>query len=307
MKKYIILRVLKAIVTIWIVWTLVFILTRLTGDPVDWILSDSADDAAREAMRAQLGLDRPLLEQYFTYFFNIFRGDAGTSYFYKRPVLELFGQRVGATVSLGLIVFVVSIFIGIPVGIFSAVHHNTVGDRLMMGAAIVGYTVPNFVMGILLIFLFSLNLRWLPSGGSSDGVLSYIMPVITLAAGPTASIARLTRSSMLDIIRQDYLDSARAKGVRERRVIFIHALRNALVPVVTILGGQLSTLIGGSVVVETVFSWPGIGTLIINGARHRDFPLVQFGVLVIAISVTFINLLVDLSYGWLDPRIRDSY
>lgn len=307
MKKYIIMRVLKAIATIWIVWTLVFILTRLTGDPVDWILSDSADDAAREAMRVQLGLDKPLLEQYFTYFINIFRGDAGTSYYFKRPVLELFGQRVGATVSLGLIVFVVSICIGIPVGIFSAVHHNTVGDRLMMGTAIVGYTIPNYVLGILLIFIFSLNLRWLPSGGSTQGALSYIMPVITLATGPTASIARLTRSSMLDIIRQDYLDSARAKGVRERRVIFLHALRNALVPVVTILGGQLSMLIGGSVVVETVFSWPGIGTLIINGAKHRDFPLVQFGVLIIAISVTFINLLVDLSYGWLDPRIRDSY
>ncbi len=307
MKKYILLRLLKAILTIWVVWTLVFILTRLTGDPVDWILSDSADEAARQSMRVQLGLDKPLLTQYFSYFLKMFRGDAGVSYFYKKPVLELFSQRVGATLTLGMWVFGLSVLLGIPIGIYAAVRHNTFGDRAVMGTAVVGYTVPNFVLGILLIFLFSLQLRWLPSGGSEAGLYSYIMPVITLAAGPTASIARLTRSSMLDVIRQEYLDSARIKGVKERRVILVHALRNALVPVITILGGQLSTLIGGSVVVETVFSWPGIGTLIINGAKHRDFPLVQFGVLVIAISVTFINLLVDLSYNWLDPRIRDSY
>lgn len=307
MKKYILMRLLKALLTIWVVWTLVFILTRLTGDPVDWILSDSADDTARASMRVQLGLDKPLFTQYFTYFINMFKGDAGVSYFYKKPVLELFSQRVGATLTLGAWVFGISVALGIPVGIYAAVKHNTFGDRAIMGGAVVGYTMPNFVLGILLIFLFSLLLRWLPSGGSEAGLYSYIMPVITLAAGPTASIARLTRSSMLDVIRQDYLDSARIKGVKEHKVIFIHALRNALVPVITILGGQLSTLIGGSVVVETVFSWPGIGTLIINGAKHRDFPLVQFGVLVIAISVTMVNMLVDLSYGWLDPRIRDSY
>ncbi len=306
MKKYVLMRLLKAILTIWVVWTLVFILTRLTGDPVDWILSDSADEAARQSMRIQLGLDKPLLTQYFSYFLNMFRGDAGVSYFYKKPVLELFSQRMGATLTLGLWVFGLSVLLGIPIGIYAAIRHNTFGDRAVMGTAVVGYTVPNFVLGILLIFLFSLQLRWLPSGGSEAGIYSYIMPVITLAAGPTASIARLTRSSMLDVIRQEYLDSARIKGVKERRVILVHALRNALVPVITILGGQLSTLIGGSVVVETVFSWPGIGTLIINGAKHRDFPLVQFGVLVIAISVTFVNLLVDLSYNWLDPRIRDA-
>lgn len=307
MKKYIFMRILKAVLTIWIVWTLVFILTRLTGDPVDWILSDSANEAARESMRVQLGLNKPLGEQYFFYFFKMFLGDAGNSFYYNKPVLALFGERVGATVSLGLCVFILSILIGIPVGIHAAVHHNTLRDRAAMSTAMIGYTMPNFVLGILLVFLFSLTLRLLPSGGANAGLLSYIMPVITLAVGPAASTARLTRSSMLDVIRQDYLDSARAKGVKERKVIFVHALRNALVPVITILGGQLSTLIGGSVVVETVFAWPGIGSLIINGAKHRDFPLVQFGVLMIAISVTIVNLLVDLSYGFFDPRIRDSY
>jgi len=307
MKKYILMRLLKAALTIWVVWTLVFILTRLTGDPVDWVLSDNATEAARESMRVQLGLNKPLLEQYFSYFFRIFQGDAGNSFYYNRPVLELFGERVGATVSLGLLVFVLSVIIGIPTGIYAAIHHNTLRDRAVMSVAIIGYTLPSFVLGILLIFLFSLTLRVLPSGGLSAGIASYLMPVITLAAGPTASISRLTRSSMLDVIRQEYLDSARAKGVKERRVIFLHALRNALVPVITILGGQLSTLIGGSVVVETVFSWPGIGNLIINGAKRRDFPLVQFGVLVIAISVTLVNLAVDLSYGLFDPRIRDAY
>jgi peptide/nickel transport system permease protein len=307
MKKYVFMRILKAVATIWIVWTLVFILTRLTGDPVDWILSDSANEAARESMRVQLGLNKPLGEQYFFYFFKMLLGDAGNSFYYNKPVLALFGERVGATVSLGLSVFILSILIGIPAGIYAAVHHNTLRDRVSMSTAMIGYTMPNFVLGILLIFLFSLTLRLLPSGGANAGLLSYIMPVITLAAGPAASTARLTRSSMLDVIHQDYLDSARAKGVQERKVVYVHALRNALVPVITILGGQLSTLIGGSVVVETVFAWPGIGSLIINGAKHRDFPLVQFGVLMIAISVTLVNLLVDLSYGFFDPRIRDSY
>lgn len=178
-------------------------------------------------------------------------------------------------------------------------------DRLTMSTAIVGSTLPNFVLGILLIFIFSLKLRLLPSG-SIGTPQHYILPIIALSVGPIASVARLTRSSLLDVIGNDYLDFARSKGMREWKVVIKHGLRNALIPVITILGSQLSALIGGSVVVETVFAWPGIGTLIVTSAQQRDFPVVVFGVLAIAASVTFVNLLVDLSYGILDPRIRKS-
>lgn len=309
MKRYVFLRILKAILTIWFVYTLVFFLARLTGDPVEWMTAaGGASEEAKQQLRHNLGLDLPLSTQYIRSLVGLFTGDSGNSYYYARPVSELFAERIGYTLSLGGIVFLVTIFIGVPLGVLAAVKHNRPADRLTMAVAIVGNTMPNFVLGILLIFFFSLKLRAFPSGNVGEPLWRYyVLPVIALAVAPTASAARLTRSSLLDVVRQDYLDSARAKGVREWKVIFKHGLRNALIPVITILGAQLSTLIGGSVVVETVFAWPGIGTLIVNSAQQRDFPVVVFGVLVIATSVTIVNLLVDLSYGLLDPRIRDSY
>jgi ABC-type dipeptide/oligopeptide/nickel transport system permease component len=306
MKKYILIRVLKAILTIWFVWTAIFLLARLSGDPVEWMLGDVGTVAAKEQLRINLGLNLPLEQQYLNSITGVFRGDAGKSYYFVRPVTQLFTERLGATASLGAIVFVFTIILGIPLGVFAAVKHNTVMDRFTMAMTLAGYTIPNFVFGILLILIFSLLLRILPSGNTGTP-LHYIMPALALAVGPTASAARLTRSSMLDVIGQDYLDTARAKGVREWVVIYKHALRNALIPVVTILGAQLSYLIGGSVIVETVFSWPGIGTLLISAARQRDFPVVQYGVLLIATSVVFVNLCVDLSYALLDPRIRENY
>jgi len=208
------------------------------------------------------------------------------------------------TISLGSIVLGLTIVIGIPLGVLAAVKHNTLLDRITMSSAVVGSTLPNFILGILLIFIFSLKLRILPSGGIGTPQ-HFLMPVIALSVGPIANVARLTRSSLLDVIGQEHLDCARAKGMREWKVVLKHGLRNALIPVITILGAQLSAMIGGSVVVETVFAWPGIGTLIVSSAQQRDFPVVVFGVLVISASVTFVNLLVDLSYGLLDPRIRD--
>lgn len=306
MKKYIFIRVLKALFTILFVWTLVFFLTRVTGDPVEWILDASGSVEAREQLRHQLGLDLPLWQQYINGLKGLFTGDNGNSYYYARPVSELFAERLGATASLGGMTLICTAFLGLGVGVLTAVKHGSTFDRLTMGVTIVGYTVPNFVFGILLIFIFSLKLRLLPSG-STGTWQNYIMPTIAMAVGPTATVSRLTRSSLLDVIRQDYLDSARAKGVPEWKVIIKHALRNALIPVITVLGAQLSTIIGGSVVVETVFAWPGVGTLIVTAAQQRDFPVVQYGVLLISICVTFINLLVDLSYGLLDPRVRDNY
>lgn len=306
MKKYIIIRILKALLTIWFVWSLVFILTRFTGDPVEWMLSAGGSVEAQEQLRHNLGLDLPLGTQYLNGLKGLFTGNNGNSYYYARPVSELFAERIGATAKLGFITLIVTILIGLPIGIITAVKHGSVFDQISMGVTITGYTIPNFVFGIILIFIFSLKLRLLPSG-STGTWKNFVMPTIAMAVGPTASVARLTRSSLLDVIRQEYLDSARAKGVAEWKVIVKHALRNALIPVITILGAQLSTIIGGSVVVETVFAWPGIGTLIVTAAQQRDFPVVQYGVLMISICVTFINLLVDISYGLLDPRIRDSY
>ena len=299
------MRILKAIFTIWAVYTLVFFLTRVTGDPVDWLTQAGASDTAKETLRANLGLDLPLSEQYVKSFVGLFTGDTGVSYYYSRQVSDLFAERIWPTLTLGGIVLLITILIGLPLGVVAAVKHNSLMDRLTMSTAIVGSTLPNFVLGILLIFIFSLKLRLLPSG-SIGTPQHYILPIIALSVGPIASVARLTRSSLLDVIGNDYLDFARSKGMREWKVVIKHGLRNALIPVITILGSQLSALIGGSVVVETVFAWPGIGTLIVTSAQQRDFPVVVFGVLAIAASVTFVNLLVDLSYGILDPRIRKS-
>lgn len=306
MKKFLVVRLAKAVVTIWFIVSLVFMLTRLSGDPTDWMLPDDASPEARQELRESLGLDKPILEQYQIYVSDVLRGDMGESYYYLRPVGELFAERAGATTKLAVTAFSLAVLLGVPLGVFASVYRNTVLDRLTMGIAVAGYTIPNFVLGILMIFLFSLKMRILPSGGYG-GLENYVMPVLAMMVGPMANIARLTRSSMLDVLKQDYLDCARAKGVVEWVVIFRHALRNALIPVVTIIGLQIGTLIGGMVVVETVFAWPGIGSLLISSAQNGDFPVVQYGIMICAIIVCITNLLVDLSYALLDPRIRDNF
>jgi len=306
MRSFFAVCFIKSVITIWFILSLVFVFTRMSGDPTRWILPDDAPDNVRVELRQSLGLDRPLSEQYANSFLAIFNGDMGKSYYYLRPVGELFAENAGATIKLGMAAFTVAIIFGVPLGVLAAVKRNSLIDRLTMGIAISGYTIPDFVFSILLVFLFSLKLRLLPSGGSAT-LAHFIMPVIALSVGPMASIARLTRSSMLDVLRQEYLDCARAKGVREISVIFKHALRNALIPVVTIIGLQLGSIIGGSVVVETVFAWPGVGSLLVAAAKNRDFPVIQYGVMLISIAVTFTNMLVDLSYAFLDPRIRDNF
>jgi ABC-type dipeptide/oligopeptide/nickel transport system permease component len=306
MTRFLAIRLSKAIFTIWFILTLVFVITRLSGDPTQWLLPDDASATVKAELRVSLGLDKPIGVQYGKYLSSLFTGDMGKSYHYLRPVGDLFAERAGPTLALGSISFVLAILIGVPIGVIAAVNRNSLLDRLTMGISIAGYTIPNFVFAILLIFLFSLQLRLLPSGGMSSP-LHYVMPLLTLTIDAVAGIARLTRGSMLDVLRHDYLDSARAKGVRERIVIYKHALRNALIPVVTIIGLHLGTLIGGTVVVETVFAFPGIGSLIVQAAQNRDFPVIQYGVMIVATTVIVVNLLVDLSYGLLDPRIRDNF
>ncbi|MGE7225769.1 ABC transporter permease [Paenibacillus glucanolyticus] len=306
MTRFLAIRLSKAIFTIWFILTLVFVITRMSGDPTQWLLPDDAPATVRDELRISLGLNKPVGVQYVDYLTSMFTGDMGKSYHYLRPVGELFAERAGPTLTLGSISFVLAILIGVPIGVIAAINRNSLLDRLTMGISIAGYTVPNFVFAILLIFIFSLHLRLLPSGGMSSP-LHYMMPLFTLTIDAVAGIARLTRGSMLDVLRHEYLDSARAKGVRERIVIYKHALRNALIPVVTIIGLHLGTLIGGAVVVETVFAFPGIGSLIVQAAQHRDFPVIQYGVMIVATTVIVVNLLVDISYGLLDPRIRDNF
>lgn len=306
MKKYMLSRAIKVIFTVWFVWSLIFVLTRFSGDPVEWIFADmDTTEAMIQTLKESLGLDLPLWQQYINSLTGLFKGDAGMSYFFSRPVSELFAERIGATVSLGAGALGLAVLIGVPMGILAAMKRGTAYDRACIGITVIGHTVPNFVLGILLIFVFALKLRLLPSG-STGTWKHYIMPMVTLSMGPLTAIARLTRTALLDVIGQDYLDCARAKGVDERKVIIKHALRNALIPVVTVMAGQVNMLVGGAVIVENVFAWPGLGTLIIKGAQRRDFPVVQYGILMIVIFVSVVNFAVDLSYGSLDPRIRDS-
>ncbi len=305
MLKYVLKRLFRAILTIWFILTLVFIFTRLSGDPTQWILPDDATEQQRIEMQESLGLDQPLSKQYLDVMESLFTGNAGRSYNYMRPANELYAERIGATLRLGLLSFAIAIFVGVTLGVIAAVKRNSAFDRVTIMLSVAGSTIPNFVLGILLVFFFSYRLRLLPSGGDKS-LNSYIMPAIAMCVAPMANIARLTRSSLLDVLRQDYLECARAKGVDEKIVLLKHALRNAMIPVITVIGLQLGSLIGGSVVVETVFSWPGVGSLLINGARMRDYPIIIYGVMLIAVAVTVMNMLVDLSYSLLDPRIRDD-
>lgn len=306
MEKYILHRLIKLVLTIWFVWTLIFFLIRISGDPVQIIFGDEpASEAAVKELTRSLGLDLPIWKQYVNSFVKIFKGDAGMSYYYSRSVTDLFMERLWATLSLSGLALGLGLIVGVLMGVFAAIHRGSVFDRVSITFSIIGYTVPNFVLGIILIFVFSLKLKVLPSG-STGTVWHYIMPVTTIAVGNAASIARMTRTSILEVLNNEFLDFARSKGISERKVIFKHALRNALIPVVTLFGTQLSTLVGGAVVVENVFAWPGLGTLIISAAKKRDFPVVQFGVLIIVIFVSIVSFLIDLSYGILDPRIRDS-
>ena len=304
MKRYIILRVGKAVLTIWAVYTLVFFLTRVTGDPIEWLTLAGASDSAKRNPADKSGTGYAAVAAVHKIIcralYGGYRNELLLCTFCFRSLRRAYDSDN----------FIGKHCIGTyhcdrnPLGVLAAVKHNTLLDRITMSSAVVGSTLPNFILGILLIFFFSLKLRILPSGGIGTPQ-HFLMPVIALSVGPIANVARLTRSSLLDVIGQEHLDCARAKGMREWKVVLKHGLRNALIPVITILGAQLSAMIGGSVVVETVFAWPGIGTLIVSSAQQRDFPVVVFGVLVISASVTFVNLLVDLSYGLLDPRIRD--
>lgn len=299
-------RLLKGLLVVWFIWSLVFVLVRLTGDPIAWMLPDGATLEEEEALREALHLNQPIIKQYLSSLRDLFKGDWGKSYYFKRPVIDLYLERIGPTVQLAVPVLLIADMLGLILGITAACKRDSALDRVTMSFTVVGSSMPNFVLGILMIFLFSVRLRWLPTG-STGTWKHFIMPGFAMMVGPMASVARLTRSALLDNLTREYLDGVRMKGLSNMSVLFKHAVRNSLIPVVTSIGMQLSTIIGGAVTVEAVFGWPGVGTLISTAAKQRDFPVIQFGVTVIASAVTLATILIDISYGLLDPRIRANY
>lgn len=296
-------RFLQSIAVVFVVVSLVFVGTRLIGDPIKAYSARNATEESIEAARERLGLLDPMIVQYGNFLANVVQLDFGDSIFSERPAWNEVRGRLWATVQLSIAAFVLIIAIGVPIGVLAAVRRGTIPDLLARVFALVGQAMPNFWLGLLLIFIFSVQLGWLPTGGRG-GFENLILPAITLAGFGAASAMRLTRSGMLDVLTNDYIRTAHAKGLAGRTVILRHALRNALLGLVTVLGITLAQLLAGSIIIEVVFAWPGVGRLIFRSISLRDFPVIQVGVLVIAVWFVVINILVDLSYNFLDPRIR---
>lgn len=296
-------RFLQSVAVVFVVVSLVFVGTRLIGDPIKAYSARNATEESIEAARERLGLLDPMIVQYGKFLANVVQLDFGDSIFSERPAWNEVRGRLWATVQLSIAAFVLIIAIGVPIGVLAAVRRGTIPDLLARVLALVGQAMPNFWLGLLLIFIFSVQLGWLPTGGRG-GFENLILPAITLAGFGAASAMRLTRSGMLDVLNNDYIRTAHAKGLAGRTVILRHALRNALLGLVTVLGITLAQLLAGSIIIEVVFAWPGVGRLIFRSISLRDFPVIQVGVLVIAVWFVVINILVDLSYNFLDPRIR---
>lgn len=297
-------RLLTSLVTLLGVVTLVFFLIHLIpGDPVEYILGDSARPADREALRAELGLDKPVLQQYADYIGGLLRFDLGESLHSKQAVSSLLLERLPATLELSVAAFLLAILIAFPLGVLAARRKGTAWDSGAMTLSLLGVSIPNFWLGPMLILLFSMWLGLTPvSGRDQPGAL--ILPAVTLGVSLAAILARMVRSTLLDVLNEDYIRTARAKGVAESGVVWRHALRNALLPVITLLGLQFGALLAGSVITEKVFSWPGVGLLLIESIQQRDYPVVQGAVLLIALSYLLVNTTTDLLYRVIDPRIR---
>ncbi len=301
-------RLLLAVPVVLGVTLVTFALMHLVpGDPVALLMEEkvaTSDPTAARLFRAKWGLNDPLPIQYLKFVRNALTGDLGISYRTDQPVLRSVLERFPATAKLAGAALAVAVLLGVPMGIVAALRQNTVLDALSIMLATVGVSMPNFWLGLLMIYVLAVQLRWVPPSGYGSAIPYLIMPALTLGLGLSAVIARLTRSSMLEVVRQDYVRTARAKGLAEPRVILAHALRNAAIPIVTIVGVQLSGLLSGAVITERVFSWPGVGRLLVDSISVRDLPMAQGCVLFIAAVFIGLNLVVDLSYAWLDPRIR---
>lgn len=305
MLKYISKRLVYLIpVLIGIVFVVFTIMYFSPGDPAKLILGDRAPEEQVEALRHELGLDLPYYQQFFNYIKNAVRGDFGNSYQLRMPVWDIIKLRFPLTLQLTTFTMLIAVLIGVPVGILSAVKQYSVIDAFSVVFALLMASIPAFWLGMLLMLLFSLNLGWLPSSGY-EGLKWLILPSVTLGFINCATIMRMTRSSMLEVVRQDFIRTARAKGAAEKRVIFKHALKNAIIPVITVVGNAFGSSLGGAVVTETVFGLPGMGTQIITSIRQKDNPVVLASVIVIALAFSLVNLIVDILYTYVDPRIRD--
>ena len=312
MKTYLLHRALAIIPVMLVVATVSFVLIRLApGDPASVLAGPDATTEDLAQLRTALGMDQPLPVQLVKWYARLAQGDLGQSIFLRRPVVQAVVERLEPTLLLTLWGTLLAILIGVPAGIVSARYHNTAVDQSFMALALLGLSIPNFLLGLLMILVFGVWLGWLPVAGYvplDEGVWlnvrSLLMPAVSLGLVQSALVARITRSSMLDVLREQYILSGRAKGLSERAVIYKHALKNAIIPTLTVIGITVALLIGGAVVIETVFNIPGVGRLIISAVLRRDYPVVQGVVLLIAVTYTVINLLVDLAYLVIDPRIR---
>jgi peptide/nickel transport system permease protein len=334
MWQYIAKRLLSLLPVLLGITLLVFTFLHLIpGDPAVVLVGERATPEQIAALRQQLGLNQPLPVQYLAFLINLIRLDFGTSIISGIPIAEEIRNRWPATFELSVAAMIVALLLGIPAGVFAAVRKNGWLDNLLMTGSLIGVSLPVYWLGLLLIYLFAVNLQWLPASGRlsadlaftfkpltgfytldallklnitalKDALAHLILPALTLGTIPLAILARITRSAMLEVLSQDYIRTARAKGVPEYRIIFIHALKNALLPVITTIGLQFGTLLAGAVLTETIFSWPGIGSWIYDGILARDYPVVQAGVVFVSVTFVLINLLVDISYAFLDPRIK---
>ena len=304
--RYVLRRLAQSVIVVFGVSIVAFGLLFLTGDPTEVILGDGADrmtvDQIQE-FRAKMGFDRPWLVQYASFVGKALQGDFGYSFIRHQPAYEVIVDKLPATIQLAAFAFVLSLVISIPLGVLSATRPNTTVDHAVTALTLAGQSIPSFWLGILLILFFGVELKWLPISGSGTWK-HLVMPGITLAAFPMARNMRLTRSSMLDFMQRDFVRTARAKGISERRVVYAHVLRNSLLPIVTAVGLELGFLLGGSVIVETIFGWPGVGREIVAAFGSKDFFVVQAGVIMLALIFAGVNLLIDLVYVWVDPRIR---
>ena len=332
MPGYLLGRIAATIPVLVLISLLVFLLIHAApGDPADLLLSDDASPADIAEARRRWGLDQPIYVQYLRFLANIASGDLGMSFRYSDPVLELIGQRLPATIELAIASLLIALLLGIPLGVWAGAKPNSWADNLGSMFGFFGISMPSFWLGIMLILVVSGYFNWLPSSGRStygvaqgsetgfyilnsllsgnskaawDGIKYIILPAIALGTGMMGLVMRVTRSSVLEIMSEDYVRTARAKGLGERRVLWRHVLRNALVPVITVVGLELGTLLSGSIIVETVFAWPGSGSLLIAGIQSRDYPLITGTVLTYTVAFVVINFAIDILYGWIDPRIR---
>ncbi|AJC83620.1 glutathione ABC transporter permease protein (plasmid) [Rhizobium etli bv. phaseoli str. IE4803] len=305
MLRFALIRLFRALVTILAVLTFAFVVLRMSGDPAQVMLGPDVPQESVDAFRKAWGLDQPLWIQYIAYIKSIFTGDFGVSMRDKASAIQLVIERIPATLQLTVPALLLKLVIGIPAGVYAALHRQSTVDRGVILAAIFGFTIPSFVMGLLLVLIFSITLGVLPSGGQ-DTWLHGILPTLTLSIGGIGILARFSRSAMIEVMSQPYIRTASAKGMKWPDVVWRHALPNAAVPIVTIVGFMVGSLIAGAVVVESIFSWPGIGRLLVVSVSNRDLAVVQCILLMVAAAMVASNLIVDLLYGWLDPRLRSQ-